>query len=77
MAAIRRTGFATSRGQITPFVMGVGVPILLPEEKRLIGSLARAFPAAAMPEEREAECAANLHVLAARIADEYAAVAHR
>ncbi|WP_158215229.1 IclR family transcriptional regulator [Candidimonas nitroreducens] len=77
MAAIRRVGYATSRGQITPFVMGVGVPILLPEDKRLIGSLARACPAAAMPEEREAECAAELRVLAARIADEYAVAAHR
>lgn len=77
MAAIRRAGFATSRGQITPFVMGVAVPILLPEEKRLIGSLARACPAAVMPIEQEAACAQELHALGRQIAAEYARAAQR
>ena len=77
MAAIRRAGFATSHGQITPFVMGVAVPILLPDDQRLIGSLARACPAAAMPKTQEPACAEELHELSRRIALEYAKVAHR
>lgn len=77
MTAIRRAGFATSRGQITPLVMGVAVPILLPDDQRLIGSLARACHAAAMPKEHEAACADELRILSQQIAYEYAKVAHR
>src|SRR5690606_35276901 len=75
MSAIRRAGFASSRGQITPLVMGVAVPILLPDQ-RLIGSLARACHAAAMPQEHEAACADDLHMLSEQIAQEYVKVAH-
>ncbi|MEB2401214.1 MAG: helix-turn-helix domain-containing protein [Alcaligenaceae bacterium] len=75
MSTIRRTGYATSRGQITPMVMGVAVPILLPGDQRLVGSLASTHLSAAMPPENEAECARGLHALAASIAQEYLNVA--
>lgn len=76
MTAIRRAGFATSRGQITPLVMGVAVPILLPDDQRLIGSLARACHVAAMPQEQEAACADELRILGQQIAQEYVKVAN-
>ncbi|WP_442592956.1 IclR family transcriptional regulator [Parapusillimonas sp. JC17] len=77
MSRIRRIGYATSRGQITPMVMGVAVPILLPGDQRLIGSLASAHLSAAMPPENEAACAQGLHALAERIAQEYLSIAPR
>jgi len=77
MNAIRRAGYATSRGQITPLVMGVAVPIVLPDDQRLIGSLARACHVANMPRDQEAACAEELRILSQKIANEYIKVALR
>jgi len=72
MAAVRRTGYATSHGTITPLVSGVAVPILA-ANGRLLGSLARAMPTRALDENAEIRHAADLHVLAGRIAQVCAA----
>ncbi len=72
LAAIRRRGFATSHDQITPYLAGVAVPIFLPGEKRLIGSLARAFPAGLLSAELEQECLHQLSQASLAIAVEFA-----
>ncbi len=68
LGAIRRAGYATSHGTITPSVSGVAVPILAPGGTRVLGSLARAFATAAPPEGGEEACAAELRGMAVKIA---------
>lgn len=68
MVAVRRTGYATSHGTITPLISGVAVPILAPSG-RLLGSLARTLPTEALDEAAEARHAEVLHGLARRIAE--------
>ena len=77
MADVRRNGYATSQNTITPQVCGVAVPILLPADHRLVGSLARAFPSAAEPVERHAVIAAELRSISEQIALEYLKAAQR
>lgn len=67
MAAVRRTGYATSSGTITPLLSGVAVPILSPSG-RLLGSLARTMPTETLTPGAEAEHARTLRVLAQRVA---------
>ncbi|NYT39052.1 HTH domain-containing protein [Allopusillimonas soli] len=76
LAGIRRSGYATSYEQITPFVMGIAVPILSLQDQRLIGSLARACPSAAMPSDSVPRHAPALRALSLRIAQEYARITH-
>lgn len=76
MAAIRRVGHATSHGQISPNVSGVAVPILL-DDRRMIGSLARAYPTESMPADQEAECAGELRRISRQIGQAYVKVAGR
>jgi DNA-binding IclR family transcriptional regulator len=72
LAAIRKAGYATSHEQIAPGLGGVGVPILLPGERTLVGSLAWSFPAEVMTAQMEARWAVELGEVAGRIAQEYA-----
>ncbi|GAA4328405.1 IclR family transcriptional regulator [Pigmentiphaga soli] len=72
LAAVRRRGYAVSRGQLAPVVVGIAVPILLPEDRRVIGSLALVTPSASMPLEQELEHVAQLREASERIAREYA-----
>ncbi|MES2414869.1 MAG: helix-turn-helix domain-containing protein [Pseudomonadota bacterium] len=44
MTSIRRTGYATTHDQIVSNMTGIAVPILLPEDRRLVGSLSKTFP---------------------------------
>jgi len=76
MAAVRRTGYATSHGTITPLVSGVAVPILA-ANGRLLGSLARALPTNELDDITEVRHAQDLHVLAQRIAGACAAASRR
>ena len=71
MAAIRRSGYATSRSQISPNLAGVAVPIFLPGEKKVIGSLARAFPGELLGSEIERECLHDLSAAADSIAQAF------
>jgi DNA-binding IclR family transcriptional regulator len=73
MGFIRRQGFAISRGQITPFLAGVAVPIL-DEDRRLIGSLARAFASDTIDDEVAGQWAVGLTEIAGLIAREYARI---
>jgi len=72
LGAIRRRGYAVSRGQLAPVVVGVAVPIVLAEEKRVIGSLAQVMAQAQLESAQERECADYLRELSERIALEYA-----
>lgn len=74
LAAIRRRGYATSSSQITPNLAGVAVPIFLPGERKVIGSLARAFPAELLTPEMERECLERLSEAAALIAEKFVEV---
>ena len=74
MATIRRAGYATSHGRITPYLSGVAVPILPPDGSRVVGSLARTIPTAALSAETEARAAAELTELGQRIAERYLAL---
>ncbi len=74
MATIRRAGYATSHGRITPYLSGVAVPILPPDGSRVVGSLARTIPTAALSAEAEAQAAAELTELGQRIAERYLAL---
>jgi DNA-binding IclR family transcriptional regulator len=71
LAAIRRSGFATSKGQITPLLGGIAVPILHPDDKRVIGSLAQTVPAREMGEEIVNEAVERLWFASERIANAY------
>ncbi|WP_345248847.1 IclR family transcriptional regulator [Pigmentiphaga soli] len=75
LAAIRRKGYSTSQGTITPFLGGIAVPVLLPEDRKLVGSLAWTVAAGAMTEERVESCAEHLTRAAQAIAREYVKVA--
>lgn len=70
LSAIRRRGYATSQGTITPFLGGVAVPILL-ADKRVVGSLAHTIPADVMDEEFVERSARELWTASERIAVEY------
>jgi len=76
MAAVRRVGYATSHGTITPRVSGVAVPILAPNG-RLLGSLARAMPTRVLDERAERMHAEELQGLANRIAQVCTATSKR
>jgi len=71
LAAIRRAGYAVSLGQVTPWLAGIAAPILLPAEKRVIGSVALAFPLERLDRQREAESAAELASISSRLAEAY------
>jgi DNA-binding IclR family transcriptional regulator len=77
LIAVRKAGYAVSKGQITPSVSGVAVPIVAVDGRRLIGSLARCYPSEAMPEANEEACARELTVLAQQMAQLYEKVARR
>lgn len=74
MTAIRRKGYAVSQGQLTSVLSGVAVPIIVPEY-RVVGSLARTYSAAAMPEIEHEACAEELSRISAEIAVEYMKIA--
>lgn len=71
MAGIRQKGYAISKGQITPFLGGIAVPILLPNEKRVIGSLALAFPLEMLTETLETDTVQQLKDASQKIAQAY------
>lgn len=60
LATIRRQGYATSHGQITPLLAGVAVPIFRPDDGRLVGSLAQTFTADTIDDLAIARSAARL-----------------
>jgi DNA-binding IclR family transcriptional regulator len=68
LAGIRREGHAVSRGQISSRIIAVGVPIILPAEKTLVGSLVEVFTCEQPDASQEAASAARLHAVADRIA---------
>jgi DNA-binding IclR family transcriptional regulator len=68
LARIRQAGHAVSRGQFSSRVIAVGVPIILPTEKQLVGSLVEVFTCDETNAEHEAACAARLHAVSERIA---------
>jgi DNA-binding IclR family transcriptional regulator len=70
LSAIRRRGYATSQGTITPYLGGVAVPVLLPD-KRVVGSLAHTIPADVMDEAFVEQSARDLWIASERIAVEY------
>ncbi|CAP41071.1 transcriptional regulator, IclR-family [Bordetella petrii] len=72
LAAIRRRGYALSRERITPSLGGVAVPILLPGDKRVVGSLAQTLPSESMTDEVIDESARRLWTASEQIATEYA-----
>jgi DNA-binding IclR family transcriptional regulator len=71
LAAIRRAGFATSRGQITPLLAGVAVPILRPDDGRLVGSLAQTLTVDQMTDQIVQRCAGKLARMSGEIAGRY------
>ncbi|MBR8657574.1 helix-turn-helix domain-containing protein [Achromobacter sp. Marseille-Q0513] len=77
LAAIRKAGYAISHEQIAPGLGGVAVPILLPDDGALVGSLAWSFPIERMEPDAEARWARELARVAAEIAREYVAQAGR
>ena len=77
LAAIRKAGYAISHEQIAPGLGGVAVPILLPDDGALVGSLAWSFPIERMDPDAEARWARELARVAAEIAREYVAQAGR
>ena len=77
LTLVRRAGFATSHGMITPRVTGVAVPILAPGGRRMLGSLARAFPTELLASRSEASFADELRPIGERIAAACVAAATR
>lgn len=77
LMAVRRAGYAVSDGQITPAVSGVAVPIVAPDGKRLLGSLARCYPTQLLPAASEEACAQELTLLSQQIALLYEKAARR
>ena len=77
LAAIRKAGYAISHEQIAPGLGGVAVPILLPDDGALVGSLAWSFPIERMAPDAEIRWARELARVAAEIAREYVAQAGR
>jgi DNA-binding IclR family transcriptional regulator len=75
LGAIRRRGYAVSRGHLAPEVLGVAVPIIVPKDKRLIGSLALVAAQPPLSEDEERDHAGRLRETSARIAQAYAAAA--
>ena len=73
LAAIRKAGYAISHEQIAPGLGGVAVPILLPDDGALVGSLAWSFPIERMAPDAEIRWARELARVAAEIAREYVA----
>lgn len=71
LAAIRRRGYAISRERITPNLGGVAVPILLPADKRVVGSLAQTLPSESMTDAVIEESAQRLWTASEQIAAEY------
>lgn len=71
LAGIRKTGYATSHEQIAPGLGGVAVPILLPGDSTLVGSVAWTFPIELMHPDAEAQWARALSDVADEIAREY------
>ena len=68
LAAIRKAGYAISHEQIAPGLGGVAVPILLPDDGALVGSLAWSFPIERMAPDAEIRWARELARVAAEIA---------
>jgi DNA-binding IclR family transcriptional regulator len=50
-SAIRRKSYVVSRSNVTPVLVGIGVPIFAREEGRQVGSLARIMVAPAFRED--------------------------
>lgn len=71
MAQIRKRGWATSAGTVTPRLSGVAVPVLLQSENKVVGSLAETYSAAAAPMAPIDERVAGLRLLGERIALAY------
>jgi DNA-binding IclR family transcriptional regulator len=68
LARIRQAGHAVSRGQLSSRIVAVGVPIILPTEKQLVGSLVEVFTCDEPDAAQETACAARLHAVSERIA---------
>jgi DNA-binding IclR family transcriptional regulator len=77
LSAIRRQGFATSRGQITPLLAGIAVPILRPDDGRVVGSLAQTLTIAELDEATTLRCAARLRATGEAIAARYVMASER
>ncbi len=75
LATIRRRGYATSEGQITPMLAGVAVAILRPDDGKVVGSLAQTFTADGMSEAAIARSAARLGEMGRAIGELYARAA--
>lgn len=71
LTQIRRRGYAISKGLVNPEVIGIGVPILLPEDKRVIGSLAYSLARPGLTPDEEVVLAAQLRTASDAIAHEY------
>ncbi|MGE0800504.1 MAG: IclR family transcriptional regulator [Lautropia sp.] len=71
LAAIRRKGYAVSRGQFSPLIVGIAVPIRPAGERRVVGSLVKVFPSEQLDPSVEIRCAETLQAAAARIGEAY------
>ncbi len=71
MNSIRRTGYATTHDQIVSNMTGIAVPILLPGDKRLVGSLSRTFPSGNVNYRAVNEVVSKLQDMSSKIAKEY------
>jgi DNA-binding IclR family transcriptional regulator len=71
LTAIRRQGYATSHEQVAPSLGGVAVPVLLPHDQRLVGSIAHTYHVASMNAAMEAESARELRAISEQLAARY------
>ena len=77
LAAIRRRGHAVSRGQFSPLVVGIAVPIRPAGERSVVGSLVKVFPSETLDSSEESRCASELQSAAARIGEAYRRISRR
>jgi DNA-binding IclR family transcriptional regulator len=74
LKAIRRQGYAVTRAEVDPGVIGIGVP-LAGGDRSVIGSLSIVFPRERYPERNEARVAAALRGAAQAIGEELSRLA--
>jgi DNA-binding IclR family transcriptional regulator len=75
LATIRRQGYATSQGQITPLLAGVAVPIHRADDGKVVGSLAQTLTADGINQAAITRSAARLAEMAREIGELYAKAA--
>lgn len=76
MSAIRRSGYAVSRRADAKHVIGIAVPVLLAQDRRVVGSLDYVIASGELDAAGERAHAARLAEIAADVAREYAHFSH-